>query len=294
MLTKSREQKKTTSLISEYSLSLGQAHLIKRIHAAELKARLEAEIANKVKSEFISNMSHELRTPLNTVMGFSKMLAEHDRRKIKDQDIAQFGQLIHDAANHLLCVINDILDISKLQSGRFALDHREINLEEILNASLNPIKQAVQEAGIELIRRVRSDLPPLRGDAQKLRQVFTNVAANALKFTSRGGSIVIDAQKTADGGATVIIRDTGVGMTSEELNVALTPFGQVDGGRSRSHEGAGLGLPIAKSLVELHGGHFFISSAKNVGTEVQITLPSIEFLTAVERQVSASVASIVI
>lgn len=294
MLNKSREQKKTTSLMSEYALTLGQAHLIKRIHAAELKARLEAEIASKVKSEFISNMSHELRTPLNTVMGFSKMLSEHDRRKLKDQDIAEFGELIHDAASHLLNVINDILDISKLQSGRFALDHREINLEEILNASLNPIKQAAREAGIDIIRRITQDLPPLRGDGQKLRQVFTNVANNALKFTPKGGSIVIDAHKSADGGATVIIRDTGVGMSSEELEVALMPFGQVDGSRSRWREGTGLGLPIAKSLVELHGGHLFISSAKNVGTEVQITLPSVEFLAAVERQVTASVASIVI
>jgi two-component system cell cycle sensor histidine kinase PleC len=294
MLNKSYGKGRTHSLMGDYSLNLSQALLRKRIYAAELQARLEAEIANKVKSEFIANMSHELRTPLNTVMGFSKMMAEHQKRKIKDQDISEFGELIHDAASNLLTIINDILDISKLQSGRFALDHREINLEEILNASINPLRQTMEEDGIELVRRIRPDLPPLRGDAQKLKQVFSNVIANAFKFSNRGGTIVVDAYKTADGGALVIVRDSGVGMTGEELNVALTPFGQVDGSRSRWKEGAGLGLPIAKSLVELHGGNLFISSAKNVGTEVQITLPSVEFLTVIEREATAAVASVVI
>jgi two-component system cell cycle sensor histidine kinase PleC len=269
-LTKGR----STSLIGEYASLLGDAVLRHRTREAEHAARIEAELASRVKSEFISNMSHELRTPLNTVMGFSKLLSEHGQRKLPAEEIVEYAQLIHNAASHLLAVINDILDMSKMQSGRYTLDAREINLEEVLQASVELFRAQAGEARTVLDCRIAADLPLVRGDAGKLRQVFSNIISNAIKFSHPGGQIDIEARRLSDGGVLVVVRDTGVGMTSEELEIALTPFGQVDGGRSRWREGTGLGLPIAKALIELHGGRIEVRTEKGKGTEVAILLPS--------------------
>ncbi|MGL4396154.1 MAG: sensor histidine kinase [Hyphomicrobium sp.] len=268
--------------MNEYASLLGDAVLRHRARVAEHSARIEAELASKVKSEFIANMSHELRTPLNTVIGFSKLLAEHKRRTLPDDEIVEYATLIHDAAGHLLSVINDILDISKIQSGRYTLDDREISLEDIIQACVNSFRLMASEAGVIVNTVVAVDLPPVRGDAVKLRQIFTNIVSNAIKFTPRDGTVTIEALRATTGGVAVFIRDTGVGMTDEEIRIAMTPFGQVDAGRSRWREGTGLGLPIAKALVDLHGGRIEIRSTKNLGTEVAITLPSRNSVTAVQ------------
>lgn len=274
MLGKALSNTKANSLMSEYSSLLGDAVLRHRTRLAEHSARIEAELASKVKSEFIANMSHELRTPLNTVIGFSKLLSEHGTRKLDDASIIEYSGLINDAAAHLLAVINDILDISKMQSGRYTIDAREVPIGEALQLSLNQFKLTAEEAGVTLVQRVAGDLPPIRGDVVKLRQVFTNLVSNAIKFTHRGGTVTVEGIRLADGGVSIIVRDTGIGMSDEELLIALTPFGQVDGTRTRWREGTGLGLPIAKALVELHGGRLDIRSSKGVGTEVAVVLPS--------------------
>lgn len=264
---------KQQSLMSEYASLLGDAVLRHRTRVAEQTAQIESEVAGRVKSEFISNMSHELRTPLNTVIGFSKLLSEHQRRRLADNEIVEYSQLIVDAATHLLSVINDILDISKMQSGKYSLDAREFSLEDVIGVTLSGLSNAATEAGVTVSSHIAFNLATVRGDATKVRQIFTNILSNAVKFTRRGGSVQFEARRTNDGGTVVAITDTGVGMTDEEIRIALTPFGQVDGTRSRWREGTGLGLPIAKALVDLHGGELDISSLKGQGTTVTIVFP---------------------
>ena len=274
---------KSNSLISEYSSLLGDAVLRHRTRVAEHSARIEAEVASRVKSEFIANMSHELRTPLNTVVGFSKLLSEHDRRHLKDDEIVQYATLIHDSAGHLLAVINDILDISKIQSGKYTLDAREIALDEVLHISVASLELMSAEAGVIVEKEIGADLPMIRGDSVKLRQVFTNIIGNAIKFTRSGGTVTIRAMRMPDGGALVEIADTGIGMSEEEIKIAMTPFGQVDSSRARWRDGTGLGLPISKSLIDLHSGKLDIMSEKDVGTTVSVLLPSRHAVTALNQ-----------
>jgi two-component system cell cycle sensor histidine kinase PleC len=284
MLSKPNGNARTNSLMSEYSMRVGEAVLRNRTRTAEDNARIEAEIANRVKSEFISNMSHELRTPLNTVIGFSKLLAEHDRRKLPAEDISEYARLIQDAADHLLSLINDILDISKIQSGRYSIDPMEIDIDEVLEAGVGSFRQAASDSGVKLELRCAPEVTTVRGDAKKLRQALTNIVSNAVKFTSEGGHVLVEAIALETGDISITISDTGVGMDEEELKVALTPFGQVDGSRSRWREGAGLGLPIAKALIELHSGQLEIESARSQGTKVSIRLPSQLTAPAVDRE----------
>ena len=273
MLNGALETSKSNSLMSQYSAMLSAAVLRQRARAAEHAARIETELANRIKSEFIANMSHELRTPLNAVMGFSKLLSEHQRRRLRDEDIVEYANLIHSAAGNLLSIINDILDISKIQSGRYALDSRELNLGEIIEAAMPAFQSAAREVGVHLEWRLDPSLQPIRGDAGKVRQIISNLVSNAIKFTAEGGSVTVEAVRLASTETKLMIRDTGIGMSEDEIQVALMPFGQVDGSRSRWREGTGLGLSIAKALVELHGGRLEIRSVKAKGTEVTVMLP---------------------
>jgi len=263
-----------SSLMGSYAVSLSEAVLRQRTREAERAAKLEAQLANKIKSEFIANMSHELRTPLNSVLGFSKLLTEHEHRKLTDEDIVEYARLVQDAATHLLTVINNILDISKLHSGSFMLDPSDVQVADALDDSLANFEKAIKDNGLHLACRIASDLPIIQGEEQKLRQTFSNLIGNAIKFTPPGGTIAVEAANAPNRDIVVTIRDTGVGMTEEEIRVALAPFGQADASRTRWREGSGLGLPIAKALVDLHGGTIEIRSTKGQGTEVTVRLPT--------------------
>lgn len=274
MLIDALEAGKSSSLMNQYSALLGKAVLRHRARVAEQAARIETDLANRIKSEFVANMSHELRTPLNTIIGFSRLLSEHQQRRLKDEDVVEYANLVQDAARHLLMIINDILDISKIQSGKYALESQELSLGEVLDAVLPGFLAVAREAGVELASRIDPSLQPIRGDAAKMRQIVSNLVTNAIRFTREGGSVLVEAVRLPNGGALLRICDTGVGMTEDEIRIALMHFGQVDGTRSRWREGTGLGLPIAKALVELHGGRLEVRSEKGKGTEVAVTLPA--------------------
>src|SRR5690606_23499425 len=198
MLIDALEAGKSSSLMNQYSALLGKAILRHRARVAEQAARIETELANRIKSEFVANMSHELRTPLNTIIGFSRLLSEHHQRRLKDEDVVEYANLIQDAAVRLLSTINDILDISKIQSGKYALESQELCLDEVLDAVMPAFQAAAQEAGIELQCRIDPALQPIRGDAAKMRQIVSNLVMNAVKFTREGGRVLVEAVRRPD------------------------------------------------------------------------------------------------
>lgn len=275
MLNGSSKNLRSDSLMSEYASLLGDAVLRQRARSAEHSARAVSEHADRIKSEFVSNMSHELRTPLNTVIGFSKILSEHQSQNLNGEQITEYATLIHDAAIDLLSVVNDILDISKIQTGTYTLDRQEVDLLSVLTAAAHAARGLGNARDISVEFRA-DDLPAITGQANKLSQIFNSILSNAVKFTHPGGTVTVTAESASDNTVAITIRDTGVGMNAEELSVALKPFGQVDGSRTRWQEGTGLGLYIARALTELHGGQLRIRSKKDVGTEVTVTLPSCE------------------
>jgi two-component system, cell cycle sensor histidine kinase PleC len=273
MLGNSIGGNKSNSLLSEYANLLGDAVMRHRTRIAEQSARVEAELANKLKSEFIANMSHELRTPLNTIIGFSRLISEHEKRALNPENITEYSGMIQEAARHLLAIINDILEISKIQSGRFNLDIHPIHLDEVMLTCLSFFKVMAEERGVTLIQDISREIPMIQADPIKLKQIVMNLISNAIKFTPDGGRVTLRAGLSDDNQIRIAVRDTGIGMTEGEMAIALLPFGQVDGGKSRLREGTGLGLPIAKALIELHGGEMHIKSVKDQGTEVILLIP---------------------
>lgn len=284
MLSRFDTKPKQQSLMAEYVSHVGEAVLRQRARVAETSARVHSELADKIRSEFLSNMSHELRTPLNTIIGFSKLLTEHGTRHFGDAEIVDYAGMVHDAAKHLLSVINDVLDMSRLQSGGYILDKDDVDLDAILRSSILALVPAANHSRLTLRHDIAPDLLPVRGDAAKLRQVFGNIISNAIKFTPPGGSVIITATNEPGGRTAVRVRDTGVGMTADDITIALAPFSQIDGGPARWRDGAGLGLPIANALTLLHEGQLKISSEPSRGTEVTITLPSAQTLSIAEAR----------
>ena len=235
-------------------------------------AKVGAETANRTKSEFLANMSHELRTPLNAILGFSEVIKTAMLGPI-DERYRTYGADISASGDHLLKLINQILDLSKLEAGQVELDEDDIDLGAVFIASWRLIEAQAEKSRIRLSAVLEDDLPLIRGDDRRIRQVVINLLSNAVKFTPEGGDVRFAAYRK-NGGVAFVVRDTGIGMSSQDIPKALEPFGQIDSKVSRKYEGTGLGLPLAKHLVELHGGTLTIESTVNAGTTVTVMLPA--------------------
>ena len=236
------------------------------------RAKEAAESANRSKSLFLANMSHELRTPLNAIIGFSEVIQGQMMGPLGDHRYLDYARDIHTAGKHLLDIINDILDMSKIESGKFKLDAEWTDLGELVEGVLHMVRARVREAGLTLHAAV-AGLPSVFCERRVLRQVLLNLIGNAIKFTPTGGRIDVDAKMTAEGGITMSVADTGIGIAPQNIPLALTPFGQVELALSRAHGGVGLGLPLSQRLAELHGGRLQIESTVGSGTTVSVTLP---------------------
>jgi signal transduction histidine kinase len=237
-------------------------------------AKEEADLANRTKSEFLANMSHELRTPLNAIIGFSEIIKSELFGPIGFTQYGEYAGDIYDSGTHLLSLINDILDISKIEAGKFELQEECVDVNEAIVVSLRLIRERAEAAGIRIIQSVPQPLPSLNADLRALKQILLNLLSNAVKFTEAGGSVTVRASMDGEGRLVLTVGDTGMGMSEVEQCKALTPFGQVDSSLGRKHEGTGLGLPLCKRLVELHDGDLTLESEPGVGTTVSLLFPA--------------------
>ncbi len=263
--------------------ALGEFLIDRDRRETELQAaKTAAEMASRTKNEFLANMSHELRTPLNAIIGFSEMIKMQTLGPIGDPRYLSYINDINSSGNHLLSVINDVLDISKVEAGKLELYEAELDLVDTIDESLTLVRDRAKGGGITLMSQIDGALPAVRVDARKIKQVLVNLLSNAVKFTPAGGKVSITATVHASLGVIFKITDTGIGIPPEKIGKALEPFGQVEASLSRRYEGTGLGLPLANAFVELHGGTLRVQSEVGVGTEVSFNLPRDRILAAVE------------
>jgi len=269
-----RNRSKSNSLLSAYSADLGQMISRQRAETALRAAAIESAMASRAKSEFLANMSHELRTPLNAIIGFGELIEQLAREKRSAGTPRQYAGYISHAGRHRLEVVNDILNISEIESGNFSLNLERLDLREIVGTSALLAQRRVEQKKQTLDVHIPEDLPRVLGDDLRLKQIFINLLSNASKFTGEGGRLCVAAQLDGPDSVAVAVGDTGCGMTQEEIRRALEPFTQIRSTYSRNEEGTGLGLPIAKALILRHGGKLHITSQPNVGTTVTFTLPA--------------------
>jgi PAS domain S-box-containing protein len=239
-----------------------------------VKSKEAAEFANRAKTEFLANMSHELRTPLNAILGFSEVIEKEMFGPIGTPRYLEYVHDIHVSGELLLELINDVLDLAKLEAGKLNLHESEISIPAVVEQCLTLLRGRAETAQVALVAELPPSLPTLRADARALKQVLLNLLSNAIKFTPEGGTVRVGAAVTARATLRIAVSDTGIGMSAEDVRVALTPFGQVDSQIARKHEGTGLGLPITRSLVRLHGGELTIESAPGKGTTIAAEFPA--------------------
>jgi signal transduction histidine kinase len=245
----------------------------KRVEADLRRAKDEAELASRSKTEFLANMSHELRTPLNAVIGFSDILMGQIFGPLGDARYGDYARDIRDSGLHLLTLINDVLDVSKVEFGKVELIEEAVDIVAIVESCTRLMRDRADTAGIRLMQELPPTLPLLQGDSRRLKQILLNLLSNAVKFTPSGGRVAIRAVASADG-FRLIIEDTGIGIAKQDIEKAMRPFGQIDSRLARKYQGTGLGLPLARSMAELHGGRLEIDSTPGHGTIATLWLPT--------------------
>ncbi len=244
-----------------------------------VKSKEAAEFANRAKTEFLANMSHELRTPLNAILGFSEVIKTQMFGPIAPK-YADYAGDIHASGQHLLDLINDVLDLAKLEAGKLDLRETDISLPSIVAQSIGLLRQRAKDADVTLNVELPDNLPALRADERAVKQVLLNLLTNAVKFTPEGGTVVTRVAAHPRKGLIISVIDSGIGMSESEIEIALAPFGQIDSKLARKHQGTGLGLPITRSLVRLHGGDIAIESTPGKGTTISAHFPAVRLIAA--------------
>jgi len=238
------------------------------------RARDEAQKASKIKSEFLANMSHELRSPLNAIIGFAEIMKDEMFGALGRSEYKEYAVDIHLSGTHLLDVINDILDLSKIEAGKLELIENNVDIWDVVEMAVRLSTPRADKGKITLKNNIPKNLPGLIADERKLKQIFINLVSNAIKFTPEGGEVSIEAEMHSSGSLVLSVVDTGIGIAEENIPRAMAPFGQIDGSLDRKYEGTGLGLPLTNALIDLHQGTLSIESIVDKGTRVIITLPS--------------------
>jgi signal transduction histidine kinase len=252
-----------------------------RLRMANADLAYKAEAANRAKSRFLANMSHELRTPLNAIIGFAEVIHNQFKGPVGNPQYIDFARAIHESGLHLVGIINDVLDLSKVEEGKLELEEGTVSLPAVVERVTRLMRQGIDSAGLTLSVDLPADLPDIGGDARKLDQVLLNIMSNAVKFTPPGGRIWIEARCNA-GGIAFVVADSGVGISEDELAEVLKPFVQGRDSERRLVRGTGLGLPLADQMMKLHGGSMSLASRRGEGTIVTLQLPSSRVLAAPE------------
>jgi PAS domain S-box-containing protein len=237
-----------------------------------LQAKEAAELSSRSKTEFLHNMSHELRTPLNAIIGFSEVMQRETFGPMAEKYL-DYAQDIQASGRHLLSVINDILDVAKIESGHFELTEERVSIADILNSTFRLVRHRAIRAGVALLAPVAESLPIVRADGRVLKQVILNLLDNATKFTAAGGHVVVTATETTTGSVEITVADDGIGIPADRLDSVMQPFAQVGDSLNRKYGGTGLGLPLAKRFIEMHGGNLILRSELGVGTTAIVRLP---------------------
>jgi PAS domain S-box-containing protein len=236
-------------------------------------AKEQAEAANRSKSGFLAHMSHELRTPLNAIIGFSEVMAEQTLGALEHPQYREYVRHIHNSGSHLLSLINDLLDLSKIEAGKLELWEEDVRVSDIFDRCRIFVSELAHNKGVTFIVAPSAGLPALRCDRRKLKQILVNLLSNAVKYTPSGGRVELLAEEDGAGGVILRVADNGIGIAPHEIKTVLEPFGQVRGAMTRDTEGTGLGLPLTKALVELHGGTLELRSRLGKGTTAIVRLP---------------------
>lgn len=238
------------------------------------EARRQAERAIRAKTAFLANMSHEIRTPLTAMMGFAELLEQEVLGPHAIPLYRDYARDIAESGRHLMELINDLLDLSKADADRLELADGTVDVVRVAIGTARLLTERAARHGVRIVTAVPTDLPPLRADERKLRQMLLNLLSNAVKFTPADGVVTLGARVAADGALWLSVHDTGIGMTGEELAKALEPWGQIDSALARSQIGTGLGLPLTKRLIELHGGRLDVVSRRDEGTTMSLVFPA--------------------